>query len=225
MTRAPIVLVAAWLTCTLAIASARAQVATYPGADTPTSAALGTGLDSGLTFDATLARRFDPNSWRSPVLAQLTLTLPYAKLDVGDYALAATTRTTLIPHRLFGVHVEGGLVFRHAQNAVYTASAPGWQSALLVGHSGARFGVLGELGIEQFVAARMTHSAAYRRQVYDNARDGWYRLPATTLRAGLRLAIRGDQIEGSLTAGVLSTAQGTFLIPPVYGRLGIAYAF
>src|SRR5206468_1954272 len=110
-------------------------------------------------------------------LAGGELTVPLGDLDAGDWRLRATALVPLVTGeswklagtvaptvrsttneaaRMIGLGVDVG-----AAGGYY---APGWFAAL-------------EAGLDCAVATHVKHSAAYRKLVFAEARDGWYAAP------------------------------------------------
>jgi hypothetical protein len=65
----------------------------------------------------------------------------------------------------------------------------------------------------------------YRTTFYADAKDGWYAMPGSTARVGLRGGVRFGATEIFARGGLEATGQLHAITPPFYATLGSAYAF
>jgi hypothetical protein len=206
----------------LSTGAARAQEVTRLPDTTSNAVGLDTGLEGAFVARATYTHRFatgpDARLYARAVL-------PFVTPDLGDWAIDGGVRVTPLEWGDLRLSLLGGPVMRRAHNDAFSSTALGFQTTLLAGYEGQRWGLMAEAGYEQLLATYQDHEAAYRETYYANAKDGWYAFTGSTLRAGLRGGARFGSLEVGARAGINTTGELSAATPPLYLTIGTSYVF
>jgi hypothetical protein len=224
MTAIRLVCASILLVATMLAAPARAQEVTRLPDTAKQAVSLDAGLDAAFVARASYARRVDFGFAKDTRL-YARFTLPFVGPDLGDWAIDGGARLTAIERGAFRLSMLGGPVVRSASNGLFSATAIGVGATLLVGFEAPRWGVSAELGYEQLLATHLRHSDDYRAYLYAGAKDGFYALSGSRLRAGLRGGVRFGAVELFAKAGWEATGRLNAISPPFYATIGSAYTF
>jgi hypothetical protein len=204
----------------LAPAVARAQPVNVATLDDGTSAVtVTTGAEHGLMLGAGYVRAVAVAD-RALVLGG-DLTLGWAEVDVDDFRVRAGALAPIVGRGRW--RVLGGLaaIVRGTENDTARMIDVGADASVHAGWYTPRGLVALELGIDGALATHVAHSDAYRMYVYADARDGWYRTPGATLRAGVQGGVTVGRVDLILRAGRIHEASGEPAMFPFYGTLSI----
>ncbi len=185
------------------------------------------GIDhSMLTLGIGYGRYFDIASIKRRLLLFADYALPLASLDFQDFRVQSGLRVSAIELGPFHIPLWLSFNVSGARNKVFTATGLGSEVGFAPGYYGRRFVFAAEVNWDQTWAAYLKHSEAYRDQFYENAKDGWYSMTATSFRAGLHLAWHMHQrFTLGLKGGYQQMGQYNKLIPPVYCMLNTQINF
>ena len=149
--------------------------------------------------------------------------MPWAKLDLRDYAVRATAGLPL-----GGRHwkLAGWLspTLRGTGNAGADMTAIGADLRLTGGYYARGWFLAGEAGIDWVAATHIAVTDAYRTRVYAGAKDGWYGLPGGTVYAGLDAGLSFSSFDLVLRAGMPRTTSLAEQTLPAYLTIGVNLA-
>jgi len=215
----------ACLAAGLALApSALAQEVTRLPERAEQAVGLDAGLESAFIARATYAHRLDLGALRDMRIFGRA-TLPVVAPDFGDWAVDAGLRATLLAWRDFRLAALTGPILRNTSNDLYSATAMGIATAIYLGYESDRWGLSAEGGYEQMLATHLRHSDLYRTTFYAGAKDGWYAVSGSSVRAGLLGGVRLGAAEIYARLGIAATGGFNQTMPPFYGMVGSTYAF
>ncbi len=205
--------------------SAHAELIANLPDDTNHAVSMSAGLDSSVAMGLGYTYRLKTELWKHDLLLTGRLTLPSGDASLSDNSVHLGFRTTALAHGNFRLQVSAGPLIINQKTKLYSARALGAHATLLPGYQSSRWGLMAELGYEKIFATRLKHSSLYTERFYADAKDGWYRTTAGTLRLGMRGGVRFGNVQLSARAGLISTEGRKPHIPPVYAGLGASYAF
>jgi hypothetical protein len=178
---------------------------------------LRTGVEYGFVAGAGYARTVSLLDRRLLVTGDVTL--PWAGIDRSDYRVRAGVLVPIVGVR--GWRLAG--TFAPTARATKTVSGRMTNLGTDVGLQGGFYArhwfVAGEAGFDWAITTHVTHSDAYREQVYAGARDGWYALAGGNLRAGLQAGASFGRHDLVLRAGRMIDVGGAPPMLPFYGVL------
>ena len=155
----------------------------------------------------------------------LDLSAPMAELDTGDYSVRATLALPLIERKHWKLIAALGPTLRSAENALNRSYALGADARATFGYYGPRWFVASELGTELVGGAYIQNSARYRKYVYADVKDGWYRDTGGSFYVGIHGGISLSGIDVVLR---LAHLRAWTLQPknvPVLATIGVNAAF
>lgn len=146
-----------------------------------------------------------------------------ARMDARDFRARLGAQTSLVQWR--SVHLTGSATFitRGTENLIYRGLNFG---ADLTGSAGVyreRWFAAGELGFDKAIITHVSHSGWYRKNVFPDARNGWYLDAGGTYHYGLAagLALGRSEVVGRF--GFLRTERFNSLVSPVYASVGVGF--
>jgi hypothetical protein len=156
-----------------------------------------------------------------PVTTHVELGVAAARLDLKDFRGALGAQASFYQWK--SVHLTGSfsLIARGTTNSVYEGFDFGAEAAMGVGVYRPRWFVAGEFGKDKAVMTHVRHTQWYRKNVYPDARDGWYLPSGGRLRYGVSGARSFGRFEAMLRMGVQRTEGWKSLQPPAYALLGL----
>ena len=184
-----------------------------------------TGLQSGVVTSIGYAAGLRVDAIDRTLMPFAQATLVAARPDLHDDAFAAGAQVSLLHAGWFDL--AGQLAFEVAgtQNSIYSGTALRTDLALLAGHHGRRWFLLGEAGYDRAWLTHITNSDWYRANFYSGAQDGWYSGTGGTLHAGIKGGGRLGAVELVARAGVTQSETLNNLDLPFYATLGANYRF
>jgi hypothetical protein len=200
--------------------TARAQPVNVATLDEGTSAVtVTTGAEHGLMLGAGYVRAIAVAD-RALVVGG-DLTLGWAEVDVDDFRVRAGALAPIVGRGRW--RVLGGLaaIVRGTENDTARMIDLGADASLHAGWYAPRGLVALELGVDGALATHVAHNDAYRMYVYEDARDGWYRTPGATLRAGIQGGVTLGRVDVILRAGRLAESSGEPAMFPFYGTVSV----
>jgi hypothetical protein len=157
------------------------------------------------------------------LLVGADVTLPWARLDLGDHRVRATVGLPLgTEHWKLAAWVSPTV--RGTENAASDMIALGADLRLTGGFYARRWFVAAEAGVDWVAATHIAFSDRYRRLVYDGAKDGWYGLPGGTTYAGLNAGLSFSSFDVVVRAGHPRTTALEEQTLPLYVTLGVNVA-
>lgn len=181
-------------------------------------ATLTTGAEHGLVVGVGYAR-VQPVADRALVLGG-ELAFGLAEPDVSDFRVRAGALAPIAargPWRLLG---GATAILRGTENDLGRLTNVGVDLAIVAGRYARRGFVAAELGFDWGMATYVAHSDAYRRVVYEDARDAWHGNAAGTLRAGVQAGVAIGRHDLVLRAG-RTVAVGEPGLIPFYATLSL----
>jgi hypothetical protein len=148
-----------------------------------------------------------------------------AELDVHDFRVRLGARTSLMQWR--SLHLTGSAVFvtRGTENDIYRGLNFGADVTGAFGVYTDRWFVAGEFGKDKAIITHLTHTDWYRTRYYPEARDGWYLDAGGTYHYGGAAGLALGRVELLGRFGWQRTEDFNRLPVPVYGSLGVGFAF
>ena len=183
-----------------AVASAEALNYATASAERPNVVLARTGLDHAFVIALGYRRVLE---WRGhQILLGGDVGLPWAGMDFGDYRVRASVGATLLGGRGRGWKLIGSLspTLRATENSAGSDLALGADVRLTGGYY-SRWWCAGELGVDWAATTHVENSGAYR-DVYADAKDGWYANTGGTIYAGLNTGVSIKSVDLMLRAGV-----------------------
>lgn len=152
--------------------------------------------------------------------------LPIASFDIRNFRVQSGARINAIQMSSFQVPVWLSLNASGAHNKIFRATGLGSELGIAPGYYGRTFVLASELYWNQTWAAYIKHTQTYRDQFYENAKDGWYSMAATSFRAGLNVAWHvHKRFTVGLKGGYQHMGQYNKLIPPIFFTLNTQFNF
>lgn len=182
------------------------------------------GVDSAIVVRAEYLRRLKLTPVKD-LLFSGRVTAGLTAFDLLDSVVELSARGTALRAGNWRVDVRGGPFLRNSDNALFAAHEIGIGLSLLPGYESARWGLLLDIGYEQALTTKLSHSRAYRDRIYADAKDGWYRDLSANLRAGVITGMRVGPTEITLRGGMLTPHTLQPLTVPYYAMLGAGYRF
>lgn len=145
--------------------------------------------------------------------------------DSRDFRARMQARASLLHWR--SLHLVGSAAFitRGTENTIYRAINFGSDFTAAAGVYRPSWFLAGEFGFDKAVITHVTHSDWYRRNVYADAKDGWYLNAGGTFHYGVTGGVAIGRTELAARAGWLQTEDFNDMLPPVYVGLGIGFRF
>ncbi len=206
---------------TLAIAplTAQAQDINFGAlADDTNIATVSTGADQGLVVGAGYGRVLSYAD--RPLVVGVDYALQFAEVDVEDFRLRVGAIAPIVGRGNWKVVGAAASIVRGTDNDTARMITFGQDFAVLAGRYSRHWFAVAEIGFDWALATHITHSDAYRMQVFADSRDGWYGNAGGMLRAGIQtgLSVRGNDVI--LRGGRLVDIGGNPPLFPFYATLG-----
>lgn len=185
------------------------------------------GIDhSMLTLSVGYGRYLDLASIDRRLLLFTDYALPLASLDIRDFRLRSGLRVHAVAKGSFQLPIWISLNVSNAHNKIFRATGLGSELGIGPGYYGRLFTVASELNWDQTWTSYIKHTATYRDLFYENAKDGWYSMTATSLRVGLHAAWHiNKRFTLGLKGGYQKFGEFNKLIPPIYGVVNAQFSF
>jgi len=149
-------------------------------------------------------------------------TVPWAPVELSDFELRATALAPLIGSPRWKLAASLSPVVRGTQNRIDRMVDVGLDVALIGGFYSRAWFVALEGGTDLALATHVTHSDAYRDNVFPDARDGWYRSPGANFYGGVQAGVSVSRYDVSLRAGQIRDLGGNAPMMPLYATLTAA---
>jgi hypothetical protein len=181
------------------------------------------GLDPALVTTVGYARVTRP--FGHPVQLSIDAGLAAAHIDTRDFRARLGAQSTIV--RAGAIRLTGSATFitRGTENAIYRALDFGAAFSGTLGVYRRGWYAAGEFGFDKAIITHLTHTDWYRRNFYPDAKDGWYLDAGGVFNYGLATGLNLGRMELGLRAGWRRTENFKQLLTPVYGTLGVGYAF
>ena len=200
-------------------AAARAQATNF-GALAPDASMLTvtTGAEHGFVVSGGYAHVLAVGS-RDVVLGG-ELSLDWAELDLGDFRVRAGAIAPVVELGRWKLVAGAAALVRGTHDDIARMIDIGMDGAVLAGHYAPHWFAAGEAGADWAFATRIAATDAYRMQVYDGARDGWYHNTGCLIRLGLQAGVSFGGNDITLRGGWLRDVKGVPPTFPIYAMLG-----
>ena len=159
------------------------------------------------------------------VLLGADLNLPWASLDTGDWRVRATALVPVVGSDRWKLAATLAPELRASSNEAAQMTGVGVDIGAVGGYYAPGWFLAGETGFDWEIATHVAHSESYRRVMYADARDGWYRSPGGNLRLGLQAGLSFSRYDLVLRAGKLRDLKGEGPMLPLYGTLALDMRF
>jgi len=145
--------------------------------------------------------------------------------DVRDFRVRLGGDVALLRWR--DVQLTGRLAFvtRGTRNTIYRAVSMGADAGGTLGVYRQGWFAAGEVRFDKAIITHLSHTTWYRRNIYPDAKDGWYLTTGGTWEFGGVTGVTLGRTEVSLRAGIPRTQGGRHLVTPVYASLGVGVGF
>jgi hypothetical protein len=167
-------------------------------AERPNVLSLRTGMEGGIVGEVGYRRVLGS---RASAVLGLDLSAPLAELDTSDYRVRAVLAGPLLagPHwKLVGAL---GPTLRSSENPLNRAHALGADGRVTGGYYAPGWFAAGELGFELVGGTYIRNSERYRKYVYADAKDGWYRDTGGTFYVGAHGGLSFSGVDVVLRLG------------------------
>jgi hypothetical protein len=148
-----------------------------------------------------------------------------AHMDTGDFRARLEAQTSLWRWR--SVRLTGGAAFitRGTENIIYRGLNFGsdFTGTLGLYHRG-RFAAA-EFGFDKAIITHIAHSDWYRTYYYPDAKDGWYLTGGGTFHYGVAAGLALGKTEVVGRFGWRRSERFNEVVPPLYGSLGLGFAY
>ncbi len=145
--------------------------------------------------------------------------------DARDFRARAQVRTSLLRLGVFRIVGSAAFVARGTENTLHRAFNFGSDFTGNAGLYTSRWFLAGEFGFDKAIITHLTHSDWYRRNVYADAKDGWYLTGGGTFHYGVTGGIALGPAEIALRAGWLRTERLNELVGPGYASGTVGFRF
>lgn len=147
------------------------------------------------------------------------------KMDVNDFRARLQAQTSIVRWRSMQLTGSATFITRGTENSVYRGLNFGSDLTGAAGVYRPRWFAAGEFGFDKAIITHITHSDWYRRNVYPDAKDGWYLDAGGTYHYGLTAGVAIGRVELSGRFGWLRTERFNDLTPPMYVSLGTGFRY
>jgi hypothetical protein len=148
-------------------------------------------------------------------------TLPWASLDVADYRVRAGALVPIIGSSRLKLAGALAPTLRGNHSKVSDMTDLGIDASLVGGFYMPSWFVALESGVDFALTTHVTHSDAYRMNVYPDAQDGWFANPGANLRGGVQAGMTLARYDVILRAGQVRDSGGNAPLLPFYGTLTV----
>jgi hypothetical protein len=132
------------------------------------------------------------------LIAGLDVALPWAELDASDFQVRFGATLPFVERGAWKLLGRLGPTLRGNDNAAARMTSLGVDLRVAGGYFRTRGFVALEAGVDWAATTHITHSDAYRQEVYPDAQDGWYRATGGTLRAGVYGGVSFGNVDAVL---------------------------
>ncbi len=146
-----------------------------------------------------------------------------ASVDVNDFRARLGIHTSVVRWRSVNLTGSATAITRGTENSVYKGINFGADFSGTLGLYRPRWFAAAEGGFDKAVITHVTHSDWYRRNVYPDAKDGWYLDAGGTYRYGLAGGFVVGRTELMARLGLLRTERFNQLMPPAYASVGVGF--
>jgi hypothetical protein len=143
--------------------------------------------DSLLTWSLGYARFLPLSSVRRVLILYGEYSIPMAEPDFHDFRVRAGLRLNLVQHRWFALPIALTMAVRGTENTLFTAVGIGTELGIVPGYYASIWFAAAEIFWDQQWETHLENSDRYRQFTYKDARDGWYSIPALSVRFGARV--------------------------------------
>lgn len=150
------------------------------------------------------------------------ITMPWAGFDLADYRLRAGALVPIVGSGAFQLAGSVAPSVRGSSSRINTMTDVGLDTSLVGGFYARRWFVALEAGVDLALTTHVTHSDAYRMNVYPDAKDGWYSDPGANIRGGVQAGVSIDRYDVTLRIGEVRDSAGEAPLLPFYGTLTAA---
>jgi hypothetical protein len=148
-----------------------------------------------------------------------------AQLDANDFRARLQAHTSIVHWRSLHLTGSATAITRGTKNSVYRGLNFGADIAGTAGVYRPGWFLAGEFGFDKAVISHITHSDWYRKNVYPDAKDGWYLDAGGTYRHGVTAGIAIGRAEFVGRFGWQRTEKFNDLTPPMYATLGTGFRY
>lgn len=162
---------------------------------------------------------------RFPLWIGGEFSMPAGKQLADDFKLrlGGQLKIAAVNHVQFSARVQG--ITRRYRNQSVTLFNFGSDFSGTIGYYHKRWFFSAEAGFDKAIATNFRHSEWYKKNIYDNVQDGWYK-PATggNFYYGLQSGFSMKKVDLTIKAGkVLQQDFNSQPLLPFYGQVGINF--
>jgi len=181
------------------------------------------GLDPALVTTIGYGRGFGLGG--RTALWDVDLGMGVAETDVKDMRARFGLVAPLWGTGDWRLAARGRLVARTTSNSVYDGAAFGADLTAHAGFYRHRWFAAGLVGYDRTFVMHLEHTDWYRRNVYADAVDGWYRGESGILHAGVAAGVAVGAVEAAVRVEWRRLDGGEPLDPPLVGELSFGIPF
>jgi hypothetical protein len=148
-----------------------------------------------------------------------------ARLDARDFRARFGVHTSVARWRSLRLTGSATAITRGTDNVIYRGYNFGADVTGTLGVYRPRWFAAGEFGKDKAVITHVVHTDWYRDHFYPDAKDGWYLDAGGTFHYGLAAGVTLGRAEVVSRFGFLRTEDFNAMIPPMYGSVGLGFAF
>lgn len=181
------------------------------------------GLDPAALVALEYSRGFAIGSRQA--LWSVDLGMVVAEADPEDLRLRAGLQATLWRVGDWRIALGGRMIARSTSNSVYDGVGFGAELNSRLGYYRRGWFVSGLIGYDRNLVMHLEHSDWYRRNVYQDAVDGWYRGEGGILHGGVAAGLTLGVVELAARLELRRLDGGEPVDPPFVGELSLALPF
>jgi hypothetical protein len=185
------------------------------------------GIDhSMLTLSLGYGRYFDIETIKRRLLFFADYGAPLANFDFRNFRLRLGAQSSVFDYKTFRLPIRLSFNVVGAHNKLFQSIGLGSELGIAPGYYGRLFEIAPEFSWDQKWGTHIKHSDWYRQYFYENAKNGWYSMSSSSIRAGIYFAWNiNEHVLIGLKAGYQRFGQYNVLVPPVYGTLHTEFRF
>jgi hypothetical protein len=152
--------------------------------------------------------------------------MPLANFDFRNFRFRVGVNSSAFDYKTFSIPIRLSFNVVSAYNKLFQSVGLGSELGIAPGYYGRLFEIAPEFGWDQKWGTHIKHSDWYRQYFYEDAKNGWYRMTSSSIRAGIHFAWNINRyVLIGLRAGYQRHGQYNVLVPPVYGTLHAEFRF
>lgn len=158
-------------------------------------------------------------------LVDLDFGVVAADVDLQDVRVRSGFQTTLFRLGDWRLAGRGRLAGCNTSNSIYDGTGFSADLTSYVGYYRRSWFAAALVGYDRTFAMHIRHSGWYRKYIYEDAVDGWYRGKAGYVHGGLAAGFAAGRVEAALRLELRRLDGGESLDPPFVGSVTLSYPF